>query len=101
MNKKTKFGIFLLVTTLVILVACKSTSEKLKGESEIVEKDKIPSKSVLEDGHKFTIEYKDGKVENVTAASVIWSETKDVIYFKGNNGESIKEISKSLVSSVK
>lgn len=101
MNKKTKFGIFLLVTTLVILVACKSTSEKLREENETIEKGKIPSKPALEDGHKFTIEYKDGKVENITASSVIWSETKDVIYFKGNNGESIKEISKSLVSNVK
>lgn len=101
MNKKTKFGIFLLVTTLVILVACKSTSEKLKEESEIIEKNKILSKSVLEDGHEFTIEYKDGRVENITASSVIWSETKDAIYFKGSDGENIKEISKSLVSNVK
>lgn len=100
MNKKTKFGIFLLVTTLVILVACKSTNEKLK-EDKIVEKEKIPNKSILESGRKFTIEYKDGKIENITASSVIWSETKDIIYFRDNKGESIKEISKSLVSNVK
>ena len=100
MNKKTKFGIFLLVTTLVILIACKSTSDEIK-ENKIVEKEKIPSKPVLENGREFTIEYKDGKVESIIAASVIWSETKDIIYFKGSDGENIKEIPKSLVSNVK